>query len=310
MGERCFDVSVIIPTFNRSALVSRAIESVLAQTYPVNEIIVVDDGSTDDTEQVIRKYENGVRYIRQENAGVSAARNRGIKAATGEWIAFLDSDDEWLPNLVGTHEQALSNHPDCKWSFCNFQFAGGSVQQSTTVEKAVSFKGVVGYFDALMRGIRFPTAGFLIHRSVFDIVGKFNPGMRTGEDIDLCARIAMRYPRIAYSPEICYLVLRDNLDSLMKADYPRDPVLDSLCENVRLSQSIGNHAFEAYYPYGRMLSVSYILRAAARRVSIGREALDKARTTFPLSLRERVLEATLKALPAPIAAKVVGRFVY
>src|SRR3954470_7513973 len=92
------NVSAIIPTFNRRQYIQRAIDSVLAQTLPVDEIIVVDDGSKDGTAAAVEAwYGSRVRVIRQENSGVSGARRRGIQEATGEWIAFLDSDDEWSP---------------------------------------------------------------------------------------------------------------------------------------------------------------------------------------------------------------------
>jgi glycosyltransferase involved in cell wall biosynthesis len=90
-------VSVVIPAYNAASVLPRAIESVLGQTSRPEEVIVVDDGSTDNTAQVATQYGPSITYIRQDNAGASAARNRGIAEATGEWIAFLDSDDEWLP---------------------------------------------------------------------------------------------------------------------------------------------------------------------------------------------------------------------
>ena len=97
-------VSVIIPTYNRAGTIERAVNSVLAQTWKKTEIIVVDDGSTDQTDQVLKTYGDKIRVIRQKNSGPSAARNTGIKAATGEVISFLDSDDAWLP--LKTERQA------------------------------------------------------------------------------------------------------------------------------------------------------------------------------------------------------------
>ncbi len=91
-------VSVIIPTYNRVKTIERAVNSVLAQTWTEQEVIVVDDGSTDQTGEILKVYGDKIRVIRQQNGGVSAARNAGIKAATGEIISFLDSDDEWLPS--------------------------------------------------------------------------------------------------------------------------------------------------------------------------------------------------------------------
>ncbi len=98
----------------------------------------------------------------------------------------------------------MRNYTDGMWSFCDFQYAGEGVQQNTKVYKAINCKGAVCYFDAQLRGIRFETFGFLIYRSVFDEVRMFNPEIQTAEDIELWARIAMRYPKMIYSPDICY----------------------------------------------------------------------------------------------------------
>lgn len=100
-------ISAVIPTYNRSALVLRAVESVLAQTRPPDETIVVDDGSTDDTEELVRGLGERVRYVRQDNAGGAAARNRGTEVARGDWIAFLDSDDVWTDRHLERIEAAI-----------------------------------------------------------------------------------------------------------------------------------------------------------------------------------------------------------
>ncbi len=105
-------VSVVIPTFNRASVVTRALESVLLQTRPPDELLVVDDGSTDDTAERVRAELPGVRVIEQENRGVSAARNAGIRAATGTWIALLDSDDEWLPEKLDRQLRAVTTEPE------------------------------------------------------------------------------------------------------------------------------------------------------------------------------------------------------
>lgn len=100
--------SVIIPTFNNAPTLVRAIESVQAQSYPAHEIIVIDDGSTDETLEVVEKFENCVRFITQTNAGVSAARNRGAQVATGEWLAFLDADDEYESDRLKLHAEWIA----------------------------------------------------------------------------------------------------------------------------------------------------------------------------------------------------------
>ena len=103
-------ISVIIPTFNRVEFISEAIDSVLSQTYSNFEIIVVDDGSTDNTKQLLTKYGSRITYDFQENKGVSSARNKGLDIAKGEWIAFLDSDDIWLPEKLSLQMQDLEQH--------------------------------------------------------------------------------------------------------------------------------------------------------------------------------------------------------
>ncbi|MGD9255575.1 MAG: glycosyltransferase family A protein, partial [Chromatiales bacterium] len=104
-------ISVIIPTCNRVETLPRALDSVLAQTLSVDEVIVVDDGSTDGTADLVRASYPQVRLLQQPNRGVSAARNRGIRKATGDWIAFLDSDDRWLPAKLEAQFRLIEQHP-------------------------------------------------------------------------------------------------------------------------------------------------------------------------------------------------------
>jgi glycosyltransferase involved in cell wall biosynthesis len=117
-----FDVSVVIPSFNRAGLIGETIDSILAQTRPPSEVIVVDDGSTDETESVVARYGRAVRYHRIDNVGPSAARNVGVSLARGSWIAFCDSDDLWrstkLERQVALHELAS----DVEYSFTDFSF--------------------------------------------------------------------------------------------------------------------------------------------------------------------------------------------
>jgi glycosyltransferase involved in cell wall biosynthesis len=102
-------ISAVIPTFNRGRLLERAVESVVGQSRPADEIIVVDDGSTDDTPERIQRFAGAVRYFRQDNAGGAAARNRGVSVAEGEWVAFLDSDDLWQPDHLEVMERAIAS---------------------------------------------------------------------------------------------------------------------------------------------------------------------------------------------------------
>jgi hypothetical protein len=118
-------ISVVIPTYNRAALVSGAIESALSQSVRPGEVIVVDDGSDDDTGAVVARFGSAVRYIRQANAGVGAARNRGAGEATGEWVAFLDSDDTWERDKLALQLAALGAVPGAEWSLTDFTVVDG-----------------------------------------------------------------------------------------------------------------------------------------------------------------------------------------
>lgn len=109
--------SVIVPNYNNGATLARAIESILAQDYPAHEIIVIDDGSGDDSAAVVASFGPRVRYIFQENAGVSAARNHGARVATGNWLAFLDADDIYLPGRLSTHASWLAREPELDFLF-------------------------------------------------------------------------------------------------------------------------------------------------------------------------------------------------
>jgi hypothetical protein len=114
-------VSVIVPTYNRAHLLPAALDSVVAQTYRNWEIVVVDDGSTDDTESVVRRYGDGVRYVRQENRGVGAARNVGIAHARGDLLAFLDSDDYWFDFKLALQVALFQQRPDLSFLFTEFE---------------------------------------------------------------------------------------------------------------------------------------------------------------------------------------------
>ena len=110
--------SVIIPTFNRAKVISRAIDSVLNQTYKNFELIVVDDGSTDNTQEILKKYDQ-IKIMTQENQGVSSARNSAIQISIGEWTCFLDSDDEWLPTKLESQKNIILSHPKIIWNHTN-----------------------------------------------------------------------------------------------------------------------------------------------------------------------------------------------
>ncbi|SNS81720.1 Glycosyltransferase involved in cell wall bisynthesis [Noviherbaspirillum humi] len=122
MSQKQPTFSVIIPNYNNGATLGRAIESVLAQTYPAKEIILIDDGSSDDSAVVAATFGNRIRYVRQQNAGVSAARNYGARLASAEWLTFLDADDVYLPERLAAHARWIAREPDVDFLFADQEY--------------------------------------------------------------------------------------------------------------------------------------------------------------------------------------------
>src|SRR5690242_13247080 len=125
-------VSVIIPTYNGTAFLRETIDSALAQTYPAVEVIVVDDGSTDDTAAVIAEYGDRIKGIAQANSGTSAARNTGIRASSGDYIAFLDHDDLWAPIKLARQMRVLRDHPELGMVYAGIRFFNHYTGQVTS----------------------------------------------------------------------------------------------------------------------------------------------------------------------------------
>ena len=184
-------LSVIIPSYNRAIWLPRALLSVQKQTLPANEIIVVDDGSTDGTETLIKSDYPDIVYLRQENKGVSTARNHGIEKATGEWLAFLDSDDEWLPNKLEIQKDALEAVPDIK--ICHTEEIWiRNEKRVNPMKKHAKTGGWI--FQHCLPLCAMSPSSILIHRSVFETVGNFDESLPACEDYDLWLRITHRYP--------------------------------------------------------------------------------------------------------------------
>jgi len=184
-----YDISVVIPTYNRYEVLKRALSCVFSQTHLPFEVIVIDDGSTDKTQQIIQEFPN-IKYFFQDNAGVSSARNLGIKKASCEWIAFLDSDDEWhrekLEEQVAFHKknsEILMSYTDEKWVRDSFEVK--------IPKKFAKFGGEI-FKECISHCIIAPSAT-MIHKSLLNAVGTFNEGLEVCEDYDLWLRIANKH---------------------------------------------------------------------------------------------------------------------
>jgi glycosyltransferase involved in cell wall biosynthesis len=185
-------VSVVMPAYNSAATVKDAIESVLAQTYPDFEIVVIDDGSVDDTERVVRQFGDRVRYFKQENGGVSVARNTGIKKSLGTYVAFLDSDDIWVPGKLAEQIPWLEADPKVGLVYCDWAVTSGeAVLQSSRHKELPAASGYV--FDELIQSGFILTSGVIVRRACLDDVGDFDTSLAIAEDYDLWLRISYRW---------------------------------------------------------------------------------------------------------------------
>ena len=243
-------ISVVIPTYNLATYLPRAIDSVLAQTRAPDEIIVVDDGSTDDTPQTVRPYLDRIRFIRQQNAGASVARNTAIEAAKGEWIAFLDGDDELLPGHLKLLSDLLARNPALVWSTGNFLRCDcdhGHRQRldltGRRLEAAVALLGGRDCFDSYFAAHNAFAAGctdtMLICREVLIEAGLFTPGLKRINDMDMWFRIAYRHPPIGFVREPVAVYHLDIPDSTIKAHTDGQIVSEFVERHLALAEQFG-----------------------------------------------------------------------
>jgi len=209
--------SIIIPTYNRAHTLMRALDSVVAQTDQDIDIIVVDDGSTDDTPTLVTSRYLNVTYINQHNRGVSAARNTGIKQAKGEWIALLDSDDAWHHSKLEQQfcELKKTNKRICHTNEIWYRH-GKRVNAMKKHEKRGGW-----IFQYNLPFCRISPSSVVIHRSIFEHVGLFNETLPACEDYDLWLRICAHYP-VLYLDKPLTLKYGGHADQLSKAHWGMD----------------------------------------------------------------------------------------
>lgn len=190
-------VSVIIPTYNRATVLEDAIESVLNQTFRNFELLIVDDGSTDDTPQRVARHRNPVKYLSQTNKGVAAARNAGIQSSQGDLICFLDSDDRWIKNKLEIQVEFMMSDPDIKICYTGETWIRNGVRVD---QKQVHRKYSGWIYQKCLPLCIISASSVMIHREVFARVGLFDESMIVCEDYDLWLRISRFYP-ISFIPE-------------------------------------------------------------------------------------------------------------
>jgi glycosyltransferase involved in cell wall biosynthesis len=186
-------VSIIVPTFNRANFITRAITSIVNQTYKDLEIIVIDDGSTDDTKSIVKSLSKEtnvpIKYYRKENGGCASARNKGLEYSNGEFIAFLDSDDEWVPSALETLlSKIIQSHADFVYS--------PAIEVSENGREKINYPIAAGSPDELsVKHFQFPNlrnGSLLFSKNVFSIAGGMDENLKYDEDSDFFQRVAIR----------------------------------------------------------------------------------------------------------------------
>lgn len=201
-------ISIVIPLYNKATSIRQTLESVFAQTFADYEIVIVDDGSTDGSAEIVRSIDDArIRLISQENGGVSAARNRGIAEANGEYVAFLDADDEWMSDYLATQADLVRRYQDCDVFGVGYQLCDGSGQITPTIIRGLRFDGEDGILDNYFEVAAISSAPVcsitvMVRKSSIDAVGGFPVGIKSGEDLLTWARLACR-GKIAFSKKVC-----------------------------------------------------------------------------------------------------------
>jgi len=258
-------VSVIIPTYNRAEFIVKSIESVLSQTRPVDEIIVVDDGSTDNTKQVINsKFGKHVKYVWQENAGPAAARNTGIRYSTGDWLALIDSDDVWTPHKNERECNFISENSGTEFLFSHMGvFFNDNIDSA---KKEIKNERVCKYFETNNKDAKesfsylieeniVPTSSTFFKKECLNRTGTFNENLKSGEDLDLWLRLSL-YCKVGFLNEVLIFRRRHNdnlvndfvlrqetllqvLEGFKNSTYKLDPV-----QNKKIRKKIGPVCYE------------------------------------------------------------------
>jgi len=229
-------ISVIIPTYNRAHLISRAIDSALNQTSLPFEIIIINDGSTDDTRNVLKKYNSRIRTISTENCGVSHARNIGIKAAQGNWLAFLDSDDEWKSNKLARQKNEIGKK--AKTVFCHTDELW--IRNGKRINQMKKHKKYGGWvFNKNLERCLISPSTVLMKKELIHSIGYFDTTFPICEDYDLWLKVTSQFPILFVDEPLVekYGGHKDQLSlQTNKIELYRIKALSHILENSLLSQ--------------------------------------------------------------------------
>lgn len=274
-------ISVIIPLYNKKGAIAAAIRSVLGQSYNDFEIVIVNDGSTDSSVSEVEGIKDSrIRLINQANAGVSAARNRGIEEAKGEYIALLDADDEWHPDYLAIQARLAEDYPQCDVFAVNYRFCDAKGKITNTIIRNLPFAtghGVLSNYFKVASTSHPPlwTSAVIARKKAFLEIGGFPVGIKSGEDLLTWARLACRF-QIAYSEKVCATFNVEGYD--VKEKPKRIPAEIDIVgsELEKLAKDFNPEGINRYLSHWHKMRSSIYLRLNMRRESI-REALKGLR---------------------------------
>ncbi|HPQ22063.1 MAG TPA: glycosyltransferase family 2 protein [Saprospiraceae bacterium] len=294
-------ISVVIPAYNAEAFIERSLHSVMRQTYKPSEIIVVDDGSTDKTSEIIKKYGERICYTYKKNGGEASARNFGVNSAKYDWIAFLDSDDEWTADHLGNFAGIISQKPDLMWF-------GAPIKHVDEISRKILFTYKKRRRNKLIDNIYFedylsalPPQGFfsastmIINKKVFSKLGLFDTAKTTGTDVDMWFRIGLHFPEIGYSQDTGVVVYRRQ---------------ESLSNSKKWDPELTLARFAEIEEHSKLLGAEYALRAEPRLIYRVNKLLRAAISKSDYAIIKKIKDLYFPRLPFKYQALIVIITVY
>jgi glycosyltransferase involved in cell wall biosynthesis len=274
-------ITVVIPLYNKKHYIHRTIESVLAQHVPVDEIVVIDDGSFDGSaEEVLNISDPRIRLIQQQNSGEGAARNRGVLESQNDLVAFLDADDEWKPDFLLHIQRLYRNFPDCGAYATAYEVieCDGSILHPMLQDiPPAPWVGIIPYFFRMMQyGCPFSPSSVVIPKNVYQDLKGFPEGIKQGADKMMWVRLGVKYP-IAFSPSR-QVVYHGDATNRASTVYQQEPATANLIDEMLKNQEVPLALLEDIKDYNAYLKI----QKARHRVKAGysksaRELLDSAR---------------------------------
>lgn len=277
-------VSVVMPVYNSEKYLNESIDSVLNQTYKNIELIVIDDGSTDNSSTIVNQYANRLVYIKQDNKGVAAARNAGIAVSKGTYIAFIDSDDIWDKKKVEIQREILDRNPNIGLVYSDHATFddNGIIFRNVAKGRGMSRPSGDIFFDLILCCL-FQTSTVMVRRGLLEKVGLFNVDYRSGEDYDLWLRIAS-CSEVAYAPHVLAMYRQHPLsitnkkpeDSKENYEMPMEiivieknllaskkqfPAQFSRKVNFRISEIFFSRAYGEFYRDNNYLALRYFVNS-------------------------------------------------